>query len=126
MSLSVKQDETPNPGDIRLLGTATVVTYPDRLAHAVEQLRGRTHVDDDGIVVGLSATGPTQGRDAGGDGPAGLSIFATSAARRMTPSVADLSEVGGRSKSGASTRSRTSTAAIPRREFGLRDPEASD
>ena len=56
MPLPVKQDEAPNPGDICLFGKPTVVTNPDRLAHAVEQLRGRTHVDDDGIVVSLPAT----------------------------------------------------------------------
>ena len=39
-----------------------------------------------------------------------------------TPAVAGLPSSGGRSEPGVSRRSRKSAEAIPRREFGLRDP----
>jgi len=44
------------------------------------------------------------------------------ASLRETPAAAGLPSSGGRSEPDVTRRSRKSAGAIPRREFGLRDP----
>ena len=52
MRLAMEDDVPPNPGGVRLLGSAAVVPQANGCAHAIEQLRGaRLHDDDDAIVL---------------------------------------------------------------------------
>ncbi len=43
MTLAVKDDEPPNPRDVRLLGPPAVVTQPDRLSRLIEDFRRLRH-----------------------------------------------------------------------------------
>ena len=46
MPLPVEDDESPNPGDVGVLGPATLMPHADRLSHAIER-RSRESLDNE-------------------------------------------------------------------------------